>query len=141
VPVRWQGRQVAVAVDEEHEHRKGQLHGGLWFLDVEDRGDIRPLSMFHLSEKDSPFSQKGRFGAHQFQERLTGDRLFCTWFSGGVRMIDLSNPSEPEETGWYIPEPASGLEAPQSNDVCVDERGLVYVIDRDVGLEILEVLR
>ncbi|MDQ4136834.1 MAG: RNA polymerase subunit sigma-70, partial [Pseudomonadota bacterium] len=46
VPVRWQGRQVAVAVDEEHEHRKGQLHGGLWFLDVEDRANIKPLSMF-----------------------------------------------------------------------------------------------
>lgn len=141
VPVRWQGRQVAVAVDEEHEHRKGQLHGGLWFLDVEDRADIRPLSMFHVSEQDSPFSGRGRFGAHQFQERVAGDRLYCTWFSGGVRMIDMSDPTAPEEVGWYIPEPASGQDSPQSNDVFVDERGLVYVIDRNVGLEILEPLR
>jgi hypothetical protein len=141
VPVRWQGRQIAVAVDEEHDHKKGQLHGGLWFLDVEDRSDIHPLSMFHLSEQDSPFSGKGRFGAHQFQERVADDRLFCTWFAGGVRMIDLSNPVEPEEIGWHIPEPASGQDAPQSNDVFVDERGLVYVIDRNVGLEILEPLR
>jgi hypothetical protein len=139
VPVRWQGRQVAVAVDEEHDHRKGQLHGGLWFLDVEDRADIRPLGMFHLSELDSPFSRSGRFGAHQFQERVTGERLFCAWFSGGVRMVDLGNPTAPEEVGWYIPEPAPGQESPQSNDVFVDERGLVYVIDRNVGLDILEV--
>jgi hypothetical protein len=138
VPVRWQGRQVAVAVDEEHEHRKGQLHGGLWFLDVEDRGDIRPLAMFHVSERDSPFSDKGRFGAHQFQERVVGDRLFCTWFSGGLRMIDMRDPTAPEEIGWYIPEPAPGQDSPQSNDVFVDEGGLVYVIDRHAGLDILE---
>jgi hypothetical protein len=138
VPLRWQGRQIAVAVDEEHEHRRGQLHGGLWFLDVEDRGDIRPLAMFHLSEKDSPFSDKGRFGAHQFQERVDGHVLFCAWFAGGVRMIDIRDPTAPEEIGWYIPEPAPGQESPQSNDVFVDERGLVYVIDRHAGLEILE---
>ncbi|MEJ1156895.1 LVIVD repeat-containing protein [Prosthecomicrobium sp. N25] len=140
VPVRHRGRQVAVAVDEEHEHRKGQLHGGLWFFDVEDRADIRPLAMFHLSERDSPFSGKGRFGAHQFQERVAGDRLYCTWFSGGLRMLDISDPSEPEEIGWYIPEPPPGQESPQSNDVTVDERGLVYVIDRNDGLDILEPL-
>ena len=128
--MRWQGRQVAVAVDEEHDHRKGQLHGGLWFLDVEDRTDIRPLSMFHVSERDSPFSDKGRFGAHQFQERVAGDRLFCAWFSGGLRMIDIRDPTSPEETGWYIPDPAPGQDSPQSNDVFVDASGLVYVIDR-----------
>jgi hypothetical protein len=138
VPVRWQGRQVAVAVDEEHDHRKGQLHGGLWFLDVEDRGDIRPLSMFHVSERDSPYSDKGRFGAHQFQERVVGDRLFCAWFSGGLRMIDIRDPTSPEEIGWYIPEPAPGQDSPQSNDVFVDDNGLVYVIDRHAGLEIVE---
>ena len=138
VPVRWQGRQVAVAVDEEHDHRKGQLHGGLWFLDVESRSEIKPLGMFHLSELDSPFSRIGRFGAHQFQEHVKGDRLYCAWFSGGLRMIDISDPAAPEEIGWFIPEPASGQESPQSNDVFVDERGLVYVIDRNVGLDILE---
>ena len=51
------GRQVAVAVDEEHDHTHGQLHGGLWFFDVEDRADIKPIGMFHLSELDSPFAR------------------------------------------------------------------------------------
>lgn len=140
-PVRWKGRQVAVAVDEEHEHRKGQLHAGLWFLDVEDRGDIRPLGMFHLGELDSPYSRTGaRFGAHQFQERVAGDRLYCTWFSGGLRMLDFSDPTSPEEIGFFIPEVPDGQEAPQSNDVFVD-RDLVFVIDRNLGLDILEVER
>ena len=139
VPVRWQGRQVAVAVDEEHDHTHGQLHGGLWFFDVEDRADIKPIGMFHLSELDSPFSRSGaRFGAHQFQERVTGNILYCTWFSGGLRMLDISNPTAPKETGWFIPEPPPGQPCAQSNDVFVDDRGLIYVIDRNRGLDILE---
>lgn len=140
VPVRWNGRQVAAAVDEEHDHVKGQLHGGLWFFDVEDRARIEPIGMFHLSELDSPFSRSGRFGAHQFQERVVGSILYCAWFSGGVRAIDIKDPTAPDEVGWYIPEPASGQESPQSNDVFVDERGLVYLLDRNIGLDILEPL-
>ena len=101
VPVRLSGRQVAVAVDEEHDHVHGQLHGGLWFLDVEERGAIRPIGMFHLSELDSPFSRSApRFGAHQ--ERVADHRLYCTWFSGGLRTLDISDPTAPEEIGWYI---------------------------------------
>ena len=87
----------------------------------------------------SPFSRStSRFGAHQFQERIAGDTMFCTWFSGGLRMIDISNPSEPTETGWYIPEPASGLKGPATNDVFVDKRDLIYTIDRDKGFDIIE---
>jgi hypothetical protein len=95
--------------------------------------------MFHLSEFASPYSRATtRFGAHQFQERITGNTMFCTWFSGGLRMIDISDPSAPTETGWYIPEPASGLKGPASNDVFVDKRGLIYLLDRDKGFDIIE---
>jgi hypothetical protein len=139
VPVRWEGRQVAVAVDEEHDHVHGQLHGGLWFLDVEQRDAIRPIGMFHLSEFDSPFSRSApRFGAHQFQERVADHRLYCTWFSGGVRMLDISNPAAPAEIGFFIPEPVSGHKCPLSNDVFVDQGGLVHLLDRDNGFDILE---
>ena len=106
-------------------------------FDVEDRSDIKPVGMFHPSELDSPFSRVGRFGARQFQERVQGDRLYCAWFSGGLRMLDIADPSAPEEIGWFIPEPVSGEKRPQSNDVFVDDRDLVYVIDRNVGLDIL----
>jgi hypothetical protein len=142
LPVRWEGRQVAAAVDEEHDHVHGQLHGGLWFLDVEERDAIRPIGMFHLSELDSPFSRTApRFGAHQFQERVADHRLYCTWFSGGLRMLDITDPTAPEEIGWYIPEPVSGQKAPLSNDVFVDTDDLVYLIDRDNGFDILEPAR
>ena len=138
VPFPVAGRDIAVACDEEHEHHYGHLHAGLWVFDVAKRDEIKALSMFHVPERASPFSQLGRFGMHQFQEYLTDTRLYCTWFSGGVRVIDIKNPEAPEETGWFIPEPCGGMKSPQTNDVSVDQRGLVLTLDRDCGLDILE---
>jgi hypothetical protein len=139
VPFPVAGRDIAVAADEEHDHVPGQLHAGLWVLDVAQRDAIRPIGMFHLSELASPFATKGaRFGMHQFQEVVRHTRLYCAWFGGGLRVIDIADPELPTEVGHYIPEPRPGQPAPQTNDVFEDERGLVAIIDREVGLDILE---
>jgi hypothetical protein len=138
VPFPVAGRQIAVAVDEEHEHTPGQLHAGLWVFDVGDLADIKPLAMFHLSEKDSPWSDRGRFGAHQFQEHMSDTLLFTAWFGGGLRIVDVADPTLPREVGHFIPGPHAGFSSPQSNDVDVDRRGLIYVLDRNQGLDILE---
>jgi sugar lactone lactonase YvrE len=71
-----------------------------------------------------------------------GDTLvYCAWFAGGLRIVDIADPSAPQEVGYYIPEPAPGKAAPQSNDVDVDERGLIYLGDRYSGFDILEFRR
>ncbi|MGI9568723.1 MAG: RNA polymerase subunit sigma-70, partial [Desulfobulbia bacterium] len=80
----------------------------------------------------------GRFGAHQFREQLDTTLVYCTWFSGGLRIVDAADPLNPKEVGHFIPEPVKGMTSPQSNDVDVDERGLIYLFDRDYGLDILE---
>jgi hypothetical protein len=68
-----------------------------------------------------------------------GDTLvYCAWFAGGLRIVDVADPTAPQEVGWFIPEPAAGKAAPQTNDVDVDERGLVYIVDRYQGFDILE---
>jgi len=77
-------------------------------------------------------------GAHQFQEHVTGDVIFCTFFSAGLRAVDIGDPTRPKELGYFIPPPAGDFAAPQSNDVCLDDRGLIYLIDRINGLDILE---
>ncbi len=140
VPFEIAGRQIAVAADEEHKHTPGQLHAGLWVFDIADRAAMKAIGMYHLSELDSPYARKeGRFGLHQFQEKLTDTRLYCAWFSGGLRVVDIADPTLPTEIAHYIPEPPSGFEAPQTNDVDVDDRGLVYLLDRNRGLDIVEV--
>lgn len=135
------GRRIALMVDEEHDHVPGQPHGFLWIMDASDPANLRPISTFHVSEMDSPYARAGgRFGAHQFQEKQIGSLVFATWFSGGLRVIDLAKPETPREIAFYVPEPQPGCAAPQSNDVDVDENGLIYLLDRDRGFEIVEMI-
>ena len=141
VPFPVAGRQVALVIDEEHDHVPGTLHAGLWVFDVGDLANIKPLSMFHVSELDSPWSRVGRFGAHQFQEHMSDTLVYATWFSGGLRIVDIADPTQPREVGHFIPQPSGGFSSPQSNDVDVDERGLIYLLDRNQGLDILEYAR
>jgi len=136
---RIDGRRIAVVADEEHDHRHGQPHAGLWLFDITDLDAIAPLSTFHVSEVDSPWARApGRFGMHQFQEHIDDRLVYCAWFSGGLRIVDIGDPTRPLEAGFYIPEPATGEASPQTNDVDVDERGLVYLLDRNRGLEVVE---
>ena len=153
VPFAIGGRQIAIAIDEEdHAHsaeemarRRGRPHGCLWTFDVTNIDNIQPLAIFEVSELDSPWSRAapGRFGAHQFQEHMKGgDTLvYCAWFAGGLRIVDIADPTAPQEVGHFIPQPAAGKAAPQTNDVDVDERGLVYLVDRYAGFDILEFSR
>lgn len=134
------GRRYAVAIDEEHDHLPGRLHGFLWVLDVTDLAAIEPVAAWDLSERASPWAgQPGlRFGAHQFREKLDGTLVYATWFAGGLRVLDLADPLMPREVAHYIPPPGADGQPPQSNDVDVDARGLIYLLDRNDGLDILE---
>jgi hypothetical protein len=148
VPGRLGGRRIALAIDEEdqaqsaseEEARRGRAHACILTFDVTDLGAIKPLAQFQVSEADSPFSRTGgaRFGAHQFCERMAGTLVHAVWFGGGLRIIDVADPLSPREVGHFIPEPVGGKPAPQSNDVALDERGLIYVVDRHVGFDVLE---
>jgi hypothetical protein len=64
--------------------------------------------------------------------------VYVTWFGGGLRIVDIADPLAPREVGHFIPEPSRGYASPQSNDVDVDARGLIYLLDRNQGLDILE---
>lgn len=134
------GRRYAVAIDEEHDHLPGRLHGFLWVMDVTDLGNMVPVAAWDLTERASPWAGEPgvRFGAHQFREKLDGTLVYATWFAGGLRILDLSDPLLPVEVAHFIPEPGKDGMPPQSNDVDVDDRGLIYLIDRNNGLDILE---
>jgi hypothetical protein len=148
LPGRANGRRIAIAIDEEdqaqnpaeEEARRGRAHACLLTFDVSDLASIKPLGQFQVSELDSPFSRTpgARFGAHQFCERVSGGLIHAVWFGGGLRIIDVADPLFPREVGHFIPEPVAGRSAPQSNDVAIDERGVIYIVDRHVGFDALE---
>jgi hypothetical protein len=148
VPGAIGGRRIALAIDEEDQAqnaseeaaRRGRPHACLLTFDVTDVADIKPLGQFQVSELDSPFSRTSgsRFGAHQFCERMSGTLVHAVWFAGGLRIIDVADPRSPREVGHFIPQPVASRPAPQSNDVALDDRGLIYAVDRHVGFDVLE---
>ena len=134
------GRRYAVAIDEEHAHQPGRLHGFLWVMDVTDLENMEPVAAWDLSERACPFvGEEGvRFGAHQYREKLDSTLVYCTWFAGGLRVLDLADPLLPKEVAYFMPDRSPAGDAPQSNDVDVDENGRIYLLDRVNGLDILE---
>ncbi|MBV8108278.1 MAG: hypothetical protein JO012_00780 [Hyphomicrobiales bacterium] len=60
------------------------------------------------------------------------------WFAHGLRLVDIANPHAPRQTASFMPPVPEGASRVQSNDVCYDDRGLIYLIDRTRGLHILE---
>ena len=146
VPFKVAGRDIALGSDEERANRGGdvgQPHGPLYVFDVSDPNKLELLSTYHVPEEGSPYAEAsktgGRFGAHQFREKMDDTRTYVTWFAAGLRIIDVKDPLAPEEVGYFIPEPGRGTTAPQTNDVSMDHRGLLYVTDKAHGFDVIEV--
>ena len=135
----FNGKRYAIVIDEEHDHKPGRLHGFIWVMDVTDLNNMEPIAAWDLSERLCPWvGEEGvRFGGHQFREKLDGTLIYATWFAGGLRVLDVADPHLPVEVAHYMVPGPTGA-PPQSNDVDVDENGLIYVLDRNRGLDILE---
>jgi hypothetical protein len=55
-----------------------------------------------------------------------------------VHIIDISDPANPRGRGYFIPKPGDGVAAPLTNDVFKDDRGLLWVTDKERGLDVIE---
>ncbi len=142
VPFPIKGREIALATDEERSNRgndDGKPHAPLYVFDVTDPTNMKKLAEYHVPETGSPYAGPGvRFGAHQFREEMTDTRAFVTWFAAGLRILDFADPAQPQEVGYFIPEPGRGKNAPQTNDVEMDERGLLFITDKARGFDVIE---
>ena len=77
-------------------------------------------------------------GCHQPSERFNGTVIPFAWFAHGLRLVDIADPFRPKEVGYYVPDVPQGYERVSSNDVTIDSRGLVYLVDRQRGIDIVE---
>ena len=120
----------------------------VWMVDARSDANPVPISTFPAPPYDAFAKRGGRFGAHNLHENLPvpvsfkSDTLIIgTFFNAGVRVYDTTNPYQVEEVAYFVPgtprlAPAGAI---QLNDVFVDDRRLVYTIDRfGGGLYILE---
>jgi hypothetical protein len=70
-------------------------------------GITNPASPVHLSDFATPHSltnsTSGFYSVHNPQIR--GTTLYLSWYSDGLRIVDISNPARPTEVGFYRPKP------------------------------------
>jgi hypothetical protein len=120
----------------------------VWIVDARIESNPVPISTLPAPPLGAFAHRGGRFGAHNLHENLPvptswrSDHIVIgTFFNAGVRAYDIGNPYQPQEVAYFVPPapPLSHAGAIQLNDVYVDDRRIVYTVDRFVGgLYILE---
>ncbi len=76
--------------------------GALWFYDVSDPASPQQRGYFQIPQR----SESTLCTAHNFNiVPLASDRdvLVSGWYNGGTTVIDFTDPSAPEQLGYYIP--------------------------------------
>jgi hypothetical protein len=126
---------------------------GSYMLDITNESKPVKVSSWYVPVGD--FCNKGgRFGPHQSAETVNGriNRFenkiaWLAYFNAGIRVLDLSDPYNLKELGYYLPKTNErshpiAKDQPtviQINDVDIDARGLAFASDRiGTGLFILE---
>jgi hypothetical protein len=138
------GRDLLVVTEERIAAGCDGVAPNVRLLDIADETSPRVVATLPVPEGD--FCARGlRFGPHNIHEMRPGtladpNTIHLTYFSAGIRVLDVADPTNPTEIAWYVPDPPPGRETIQLNDVLVAADGLVYVTDRYAGgLYILEV--
>ena len=137
------GRDLLVVTDEQQHDGPDAPSRRIHLIDIVDPAN--PRYLLALPEPEGDFHRLPlRYGPHCVHENradsFRSDRLiFATYFSAGVRVYDLRDPSQPREVAHWISETPAGQAAPQANDLFVDRDGLIWVTDRlRGGLFVLE---
>ena len=151
-------RDFLFVVSESTANRCQETRHVTLMLDITDEAHPLPIGTFQVDESSGDFCERGgRFGPHAPQWSMEppfyGKLMVVSWFNAGARVIDIRDPFNMAEVAYYIPATTErtaercatldGVEtcqiAIQTNNVEVDDRGLIYLADRaDTGLHIVE---
>ena len=137
IPFPLRGRRVLVVTDEDVAKLAPGPPSFLWLVDITDETRPVPFASFQVDGVDGAV-QPEFTGCHQPCEEVRGTEIPVAWFAHGLRIVDIADPHAPREVASFVPAVPEGQERVCSNDVCVDARGLIYLIDRGRGLHILE---
>lgn len=151
-------RDVVVLVSESLRNECQEVRQLTFLVDVTTPSKPFPVASFQVPAAGGDFCNRGgRFGPHSSNESFAavyyGKLVFLAYFNAGVRAVDIRDPFHPKEAGFFIPAITANTDkrcvkiagrdrckaAIQTNNVEVDERGLVYLADRaNTGLHIVE---
>ena len=139
IPFEIRGHSVMIVADEDVAKLRPHAPAFMWVVDITDETNPLPISTYQVEGLDPDGEPQQTFtGCHQPSEIVTDTVIPFAWFSKGVRMVDISDPHAPAEIGHFEPDPQPGCDRLCANDITVDDRGLIYVIDRLRGMHILE---
>ena len=150
-------RDFLVIPSESGPARCQETRHAVFFVDITQEDKPFPVSNFQVPEESGDFcNQGGRFGPHSvadsFNPAFLKKMILVAYFNAGVRAVDIRDPFHPKEVGYFIPEVTDktqptcveidGVEeckvAIQTNNVEIDDRGYIYMLDRrGTGLHIV----
>lgn len=92
-------------------------HGCPWgwvrLFDTSDPATPTQVGEFRLPVNEEDFCAtdvprpSSSYSAHN--PTVTGELLFISWHAGGLRVVDISDPSAPTQAGAFIPEPVPAV--------------------------------
>jgi len=114
--------------------------GGLRLWDVSDPRQPRFVARFATPEAQDPAAAgRGLWSVHN--PVIRGTTLYASWYSAGVRVLDISRPAAPSEiAAWTGEGRPAGAPAVDVWGVAVTG-GLVFASDRGFGLYVLRLRR
>jgi hypothetical protein len=137
IPFPIRDRRYMLVADEDVYRPPNGVPAFLSAVDITDIEHPAVVGTFQVEGVDDA-PQPLATACHQLCEIVTGTEIPVAWFAHGVRIVDFSNPRNLHEVAYFVPDVPPGCTRVQSNDVTVDERGLIYVTDRQRGVTIIE---
>ena len=151
-------RDFVVITNESTQNECRENRQLVYIADVSTESKPFNISNYQVPEEPGHFCEKGgRFGSHSSHENFTPIYykrvMFFAWFNAGVRAVDIRDPFNPVEIAFFIPATTSDTDvrclnnndpttckiAIQTNNVDVDDRGFIIIVDRaNTGMHILE---
>jgi hypothetical protein len=135
-------RGLLVISDESVQDNAADWPKLVWLVDARDERHLVSIATLPAPPVDAFRRRGGRFGAHNLHENppvpgawKSEDIVVGTFFNGGVRAYDIRDPYSPREIAYFVPPAPEGskIGAVQINDVFVDDRGIVFTVDRHNG--------
>jgi len=73
--------------------------GGIYLYDVTDKQNAEKVA--EIEPPEAYAQGRGSYFTTSHNCEIVGDRLYTSWYFGGVKLHDVSDPENPEELAWW----------------------------------------
>jgi hypothetical protein len=145
--VQLPGRGLVLVTDERYP--PACPYGPARLVDVSDPAHLRAVATLAAPENDVSACRaavNGTYTSHN--PTIVGDLAFVTWYSSGLQVFDVSNPTQPARLAEFraqgitpgAVDPQLGVTPTMTWSYPIIRDGLVYVADVNQGLYVLRYL-